>query len=194
MARGCEAGIDDYIRMFKRIKDLPLDGSAGGLFHRRSTPRVYDAAVERGWYYECVDQLMRDGAVRARFVFTTQRSDEDWFGVYLRTSAVHPWFSSCLVYVRRNGMVEVATYPGTVVRAKEQLFGGRIESEARVLVEIEGDSVRATVGDGYVRLDGLENQDPGLVCLGAWQSRVECREVQIVRRDTIEFGDSSRGR
>lgn len=178
----------DYMVTFKRIKDLPLDETAGALYRRDDTIRPFAVDGELGgWQYVCLNQVFRDGAMRVRFEFRGQRSDEDWFGVYLRTSRIHPWLDSCLVYVRRNGIVEVATYPGTIIRERAGLFASRIEGEVEVLIEIEGDSVKASVGDRSVRYDGLESQGPGLVCLGAWQSSVECRRVETTDRDTIEF-------
>lgn len=175
-----------YMTMFKRIKNLPLNRRAGALYRRDETVRNFEANVPAGWHYEPLSPGLRDGAVRVRFEFANQQQDEDWFGVYLRASGVHPGLSSCLVYARRDGRVEIASYPGTRVRRAARLSRRRLEGETELLVEIEGDTVQASLGGRTVRFEGLETQQRGLVGLGAWQSSVRCSRIEVVERDTIE--------
>jgi hypothetical protein len=104
--------------LFFEIKRLPFSKKFPELYRRQTdTPLKLEAAARgKADIRPSSDGkfLVRDGAVRATFKFRkTLRPDPDnWFGIYFRAAALTPFLGSYLAYVRENGAVEVAIYPG----------------------------------------------------------------------------------
>ena len=177
--------ICNYLDLFFKIKDLPLSSDAGPLYHLYEFDAKMEANKRHGL---CVLQLsgfrMRDGAVQATFSFTACQSPEDWFGVYVRFDN-EPILSSYLIYCRQNGSVEVAAYPGTKILAGQTLVPGGVNSEVTMLVELDGDTVAATINGKTLRHEELAIQSQGYVWLAAHQSDVQCKMAESVCRDAI---------
>jgi aromatic ring-cleaving dioxygenase len=174
-----------YLDLFLKIKDLPLSPDAGPLYRCFA----FDATMEANKRHAInivplTGFRMRDGAVAATFSFKSFMDPIDWFGFYLRFES-EPILSSYLVYVRQNGFVEVAAYPGTKILAKQLLVPGGIDCEKTLLVELDGDTVKAAIDGNTLRHEGLANQSQGNVWLAAHQSDVFCRSAEAVCRDTI---------
>jgi hypothetical protein len=180
--------ITEYIELFLRIKDLPLTVGAGPLFRREMVDgKILDA--NRPWAVEwqpISDFLMRDGAVRVTFNFIGYQSSEDWFGIYVRFNG-NPFLSSYLIYVRQNGLVEIAAYPGIKPIFAGSLVTGGINGEKTLLVELDGNTASVTLDGLNIISNELELQNQGQVAVAAYQSEVSCRNVEVVCRDTINF-------
>ena len=87
---------------------------------------------------------MRDGAVRAEFQILEAKTPEDWFGIYLRVGA-NLLMGGYLVYVRQNGLLEVAAYPGPQV-LQAVSTGQSISGRQILTIEFENDYLEARLG------------------------------------------------
>lgn len=184
--------IRDYLKLFEEIKDLPLSEEAGPFYHHHPNFEHLNAyEPEPGVLsIKTLPEFQRDGAIQVRFEFRRQRFSEDWFGIYLRSSP-SPQIRSCLVYVRKNGSVELVTYPHFYRDPTPMILGrlpDEINSEKVLLVEIEGNAIRASIDGLSMRpYEWLAIQDPGWLRLGCWRSDVRFGDVKVVCRDTIDF-------
>jgi aromatic ring-cleaving dioxygenase len=178
--------ITKYVELFLQIKDLPLTPCAGPLYRCETVDgKTLKANQPNTIVLEPISGfLMRDGAVRASFNFSGYQSKEDWFGFYVRFD-VNPFLSSYLVYVRQNGSVEIAVYPGPRRIANKLLVPEGINGEKTLLVELDGDTAKATLDGSNLIYDRLEVQTQGKIGIAAWQSEVFYRNVEVVCRDTI---------
>jgi len=180
--------ISKYVELFLQIKDLPLTVDAGSLFRCEMLGgKILSANRRNGIELQSIsDFLMRDGAVRATFNFIGYQSSMDWFGIYVRFND-NPFLSSYLIYVRQNGSVEIAAYPGVRIISRALLVPEGINGEKTLLVELDGNTARVTLDGLNLISDKLEVQNQGKVAIAAWQSEVSYRNVEVVCRDTINF-------
>jgi hypothetical protein len=107
-----------YLHMFFEIKRLTISKRHTGLYFREPAPLRLQAISlkENGSDFDMKSMsppsyILRDGAVKTRFEILKAKSAEDWFGIYFRFGA-SPFLGSHLVYVRQNGVIELAVYPG----------------------------------------------------------------------------------
>jgi hypothetical protein len=128
---------------------------------------------------------LRDGAVRATFNILNTKSSNDWFGIYFR-SGESPLLGSHLVYVRQNGSIEVARYPGPVISDRFSL-GYTLSGRKTLILEFENNHVDVRIGRARFRSNRLSHQFAGRVLFAAWQSDVDVTAAEMVCRDTIEW-------
>jgi hypothetical protein len=181
--------IGAYVHLFLKIKGLPLAPAAGPLYRDNVFfgEKRLRANAPGGINVEVIQNFsMRDGAVQAVFKFEAFQSPDDWFGVYFRFGH-HPFLRSLLVYVRQNGSVEIAEYPGVNVIARGNAPSAlAINKENTLLVELDGDTAKVGLdGLDIISVDNLSVQSRGNVAIAAWQSEVLCQNVEVVCRDTI---------
>jgi hypothetical protein len=190
------ATIKDYLKLFFTIKELDFehyDPEVPGiskLFHFDTLHTSFENRKNIEFQHMDSNFHMRDGKVEVTFKITDQESDEDWFGVYLRTGD-NLFYRSILVYVRKNGAFEVASSPVTshFVLAKTTL-PGPCEESRKLTIEIDGDSLRADIDGTALEYSGLNNQSRGEVKFASWRSNAALWDVKMVCRDTIEPFDS----
>lgn len=184
-----ESKIVGYVEMYREIKSLGLSETAGAAFTQFETEYVWppngESMVALNFVPTAVP-VMKDGAVQFDFEFLESRSDDDWAGIFLR-SAEHPMFGSCLIYFRRNGLVELAEYPGQIVpeKAKKRFSKSRLDGKKTALIELEGDSFAITMDGKRESYEGLRNQLSGRAFAATYFSRIKFGNVKVVCRDTI---------
>ena len=89
------------------------------------------------------------------------------------------------MYVRKNGWVELAEYPGPNIIAKQQLVTGEIASKKTLHVEIDDEQFRAAIDDRHLDYGLLRIQSQGAIEMAAWRSNVVFSNVRVVSHDTL---------
>ncbi len=181
-----------YLDTFFKIKRLGISKQHGDLYRKQSVPiqlRALTPKVQRARFDVksiCPDNyVMRDGAVRVTFEILQARSPEDWFGVFFRAGA-SPWMGSHLVYVRQNGAIEVAMYPGPLileVYSTEQPIKGK----QTLLIQFENDQLDVQLGHFHLAPVKLVRQVVGRVLPVAWYADVDVHSAEMICRDTIDW-------
>ena len=110
---------------------------------------------------------------------------DDWFGIYFRCAAT-PLMGSHLVYVRQNGMIEVAVYPGPKILETFSL-GRPISGRQTLTIEFENEHLDIGIGRAHFQSNRLSHQIVGRVLFAAWQSDVDVHRAEMICRDTIEW-------
>lgn len=172
--------IDEYLEMFLRIKDMPLDSSAGALYGVKNNlilqPREPVTVA-----------AMRDGVIRAKFSFISAGADDDWFGIFLRNRSQQAFAGGYLLYIRRSGSLEFDEMPSGTKPRQRQLNPLALGAEHLLECTIDGSHFEAHLNDsdsGFICED-LTGQSFGIVRLCAWDTLVRCHRVETVCRDTI---------
>ena len=132
---------------------------------------------------------MRDGKVQVTFEITDQREVNDWFGVYLRVGSMGLQYGSILTYVRKNGAFEIAAYPGVRLMGPPQRLPSEITGPKTLVIELEGDRIKASIEGTDLECAGLDIQSPGEIQFATWLANAKFWNTQIVCRDTIETFD-----
>jgi hypothetical protein len=196
--------IETYLKTFFAIKELPLSSTAGPLYYRDEnlprqltgfTPDTREHTVDSRQLGSDQFPLMRDGAVRIDFEFVNGRKMDDWFGIFFRADPSqvrdsHIRLGSCLAYVRRDGRVEIAVYPGSeVLAASGEKQADQIAGRHSIFVEFENNEAQVTLdGSTSVKVTNLSRQKVGRILLAGYCSTVKIYSAEMVCRDTIEWG------
>jgi len=180
-----------YLDTFFKIKQLPISKEWTPLYCEEPVvPIQLRARDERKGYdfhsnYQ--NLLIRDGAVQVDFEILAARRPDDWFGIYFRAGA-SPLLGSHLAYVRQNGMIEIAVYPGPRVIAKSrERYGQTIVGRHSLLIQFENNEVELQMGNIQLRTNKLSHQTAGQVLLAAYYADVDVHSAQMICRDTIEW-------
>jgi hypothetical protein len=128
---------------------------------------------------------MRDGAVRVEFVFVNHQPDsQEWFGVFFRAGD-DPFIASYLVYVRQNGMIEIAAFPGTIILGEIQTTP--IEGTQRLIIEFENDYLNVQLGENQLGTDALSYQKAGYIWPAVHCTNADVLSLEMICRDTLEM-------
>jgi len=202
--KGLTEKIETYLETFFLIKKLPISPQAGPLYYKDEVPpdelRGFDTETSesRVAVYQLAPEqfpLMRDGAVRVEFEIINGRRLDDWFGVFFRADPSqvndsHIRLGSCLAYVRRDGRVEIAVYPGSQVLAESKGHTQPIEGRHSLLVEFENNEVTVQLDDSLkVKAENLSRQKVGRILLAGYCTTVKIHSAEMVCRDTIDWTD-----
>lgn len=183
--------ITTYLDMFFKIKNLPFQDEYEGLYRKLSAPERLKAfqpdSVERVALLDLASDLsLRDGAVRVRFRILRSRTPADWFGVCFRVAGLLPWEGCHMVYVRQNGQVDAAVYPGPKLLYRHQI-DRNMEEEQELMIEFENDALSVQTKGVNFKTETLTHQRAGRVVLVALSSDVEITSAEVISRDTIEW-------
>jgi hypothetical protein len=188
--------ITDYLDTFFRIKQLPISKEWGPLYCDEPDAPIQLRARDRGkgrdfhLHSSSQNLLMRDGAVQVDFEVLAARRRDDWFGIYFRAGASQ-FLGSHLAYVRQNGMIEIAVYPGPRVIAKtRELYGdGKQTISARhsLLIQFENNELELQMESIRLHTNKLSHQTAGRVWLAAYNADVDVHSAQMICRDTIDW-------
>jgi len=185
--------ICEYLDIFFKIKNLTFSDKHPSLY--KSFPdeqtlngmKGEDEKVDKKFLiiYPLPDVHLRDGKIKVQFKFINQITKDDWFGIYLRFDN-NPLIASYLVYVRKNGCVEIGEYPGPKVDPKKLQLACEITDEETLLVEIENNLIRATINGNSIDYDKVRYQFQGKVGLACWGSEIVFKNVEVLCQDTID--------
>jgi aromatic ring-cleaving dioxygenase len=180
--------IMEYLDMFFIIKKLQISNEFPALYCKEPELIHLVALPPTEFIFQsnCPSNfMMRDGAVRVNFEILEASSPYDWFGIYLRAAA-YPPMASHLVYVRQNGMIEIAVYPGPHV-LKTLETGQAISGRHELTVQFENDYIEVQMGEAKLQYDKLSHQAVGRIFPAAFKANVDVHSVEMICRDTIEY-------
>ena len=181
--------IEKYMELFFKIKELDFTEKNSKLYYFSREKKVLNGKRQTGVLdLNNSNFYMRDGKIRVTFKITDQVDDTDWFGVYLRVGDMGCANGSILVYVRKSGELEIATYPGPK-RLKFLPATNKCIGHKTLTIELEGDYIKAEIESSILELRNLNIQYPGSVQFASFRSNSEFWDTQIVCRDTIEAFD-----
>jgi len=185
--------ITDYLDTFFKIKQLPISNEWGPLYCEEPVVPIHLKAIDKEGDLDiqsnCQNLLIRDGAVQVDFEILAARRPDDWFGIYFRVGASIV-LGSHLAYVRQNGMVEIAVYPGPRVIAKsKELYDRRktITGRHSLLIQFENNELELQMDNIRLRTNKLSHQTAGRVWLAAYNANVDVHSAQMICRDTIDW-------
>ena len=180
-----------YLDTFLKIKRTPISKEFMTLYCEEPVVPLQLRARQTGLDIQSncpPDFLIRDGAVQVDFEILDANTPDDWFGIYFR-AGTNPIMGSHLVYVRQNGAIEIAVYPGP--RVIETLLTGRpVAGRQSMLIEFENNQLELQMGNEQLRTDKLSHQTVGRVLQAAWYADVDVHSAQMICRDTIEWNQA----
>lgn len=185
--------IRDYMERFLSIKELPLSRKAGPLYVKHiyaSKPEIMQHEEGQPLPVRPLSPMMRDGALRVKFIFKSAKTDTDWFGIYLRYG-LHPWAGPAyLVFARLNGSLELAELPHIRI-LKTIKYSAISRNDSQILeVAFDGSNLSACLvnqSNKRLEVDNLLIQSPGNVGLGCYRSAVKISSAETTCRDAIEW-------
>lgn len=176
-----------YLDTFFRIKQLPISKNFAPLYCEEPFP-IQLKACEKEFDVQTncpASFIMRDGALQVEFEILNVRGEDNWFGVYFRAGA-SPLMGSHLLYMRPNGSIELAVYPGP--RIIEAFSAGPpISGKQTLAVQFENNYLELQLGDARYHTDKLSHQTAGRVLVAAWFADVDVCSLAMICRDTIEL-------
>jgi len=177
--------ISEYMDIFFQIKNLTFSEKNPSLYKFYPEEKQLNGKDKGFKMHTLPGVRLRDGKIQTQFKFTDQRSDNEWFGIYIRFVA-NPFMYSYLAYVRKNGWVEIAEYPGPEILCKKHLAPFGITNEETILVEVENNLIRVTIKNKCINYDKLRYQSQGKIGLACWYSNVIFKNVKVLCQDTID--------
>jgi hypothetical protein len=134
------------------------------------------------------DYSFRDGAIQFKFKFLDYLNPESWLGVYFR-GAREFLYSSYLLYIRKNGSIELALYPGPNVIEKINFGKPEIlNQEIELVLEIENNELAVKINGQSFQFLSLEKQSIGHIILATWECQAQFRDIELINRDTTLIG------
>jgi nucleoside 2-deoxyribosyltransferase len=180
--------ITAYLDTFLKIKRLPISKEFGQLYCEEPMVPIQLRGIGKGFDIQsnCPSNfVIRDGAVQVDFEILRARKPEDWFGIYFRAGS-SPFMGSNLVYVRQNGMIEIAVYPGPHVietfKINESIAGRQVLN-----VQFENNHLELQIGSFRFETDKLSHQTVGRVLPASCYADVDVHSAKMICRDTIEW-------
>lgn len=181
--------ITDYLNTFLDIKRLPITNQFAQLYFKEPKPinlRAFQKPVELDIQSTCPAGFkMRDGAVKVEFEILNMKTPTNWFGIYFRAGD-NPFIGSHLVYVRQNGMLEIAVYPGPHILDTMNL-GQAISGKQVLTAQFENNYLELQIGSAQMTTDKLSYQSVGKVLPAAYCADVNLYSLEMICRDTIEL-------
>jgi hypothetical protein len=177
-----------YLDIFLKIKRIPISKEFDPLYCEEPVTPLHLRARQIGLDIQSncpPDFLIRDGAVHVDFEILHANTPDDWFGIYFRAGP-NPIMGSHLVYVRQNGIIEIAVYPGPHV-IETLSTGQNIVGKQSMLIEFENNQLKLQMGNEQLRSDKLSHQTVGRVLQAAWYADVDVHSARMICRDTIEW-------
>jgi hypothetical protein len=178
----------EYLDTFFEIKRLPITNHISQLYFKEPNTIKLLAKQKSGIEIQsnCPPNfLVRDGAVKVEFEIVDMRNPDDWFGIYFR-AADNPFIGSHLLYIRQNGMLEIAVYPGPQILDTWDL-GQAITGLQVLTAQFENNYLEVQLGPAQFTTKKLSYQSVGRVLPAAFYTDVDLTSFEMICRDTIEW-------
>ena len=178
--------IENYLEQYIAIKELPLSREAGP-FYSLFFPD--DKDLRRGEYIPA-GAAFRDGAVKVTFRLKSAESDEDWFGIFFRQTHANPWLGGYLLYVRRNGSLELVDLPNVGLLSKKDYGEIGLGTTHTIQFAVDGSRLRACLDDKIddcLETENLKFQSYGYFGFHCYKTEATFSSVESVCRDAINF-------
>jgi hypothetical protein len=91
-----------------------------------------------------------------------------------------------MVYVRQNGQVDVAVYPGPRLLHRHRT-DRNTEEEQELMIEFENDALSVETKGVRFETETLTHQRAGRIVFVALNSDVEVTSAEAISRDTIDW-------
>lgn len=186
--------IKQYIETFLKIKNLVFSPEYRNLYKMTQGPILLPGTKEElgknsFWYTtnSFTQEVFRDGALNVEFKFLNNLNVDSWFGIYFRAAREFLW-DSYLLYIRKNGSVELGLYPGPIIEAKKQLADSSVlNGDVELQIQFENNSLEVKIHNETFHFTNLRRQRLGNIFIATWESRAEFRDVESINRDAIEL-------
>lgn len=185
--------IKKYLEVFFTIKNLNFSEGYGNLYKKISESISLpgtDAEVNKaGWWFYLIDNFsFRDGAIKLNTKFIHCLNDDSWVGIFFR-NAPHIYLGSCLLYIRKNGSMELAEYEFNIKIRYKKLLPNSIDldKDINLLLEIENNQIKVNVNGENIIIPELKQQRNGGIKLSTYECRASFTNIELVDRDTIEL-------
>ena len=106
-----------------------------------------------------------------------QKPQTIWFGIYFRVG-VNLLMGGYLVYVRQNGLLEIAVYPGPQVLQTIDV-GQPMSGRQILMIEFENEYAEAQIGSVQLKISNLSQQTIGQVFPAAWNANVDLHSFEM---------------
>lgn len=180
--------IENYLQTFLKIKSLPLSADYASLYSEAQSIELRAIVEHHKLAYDqnCLPDIkIRDGAVLAEFELLETKTKTDWFGIFFRAGET-PSLGSQLVYARRNGRIEVATFPGPQIIDYWEL-GHEISGRQTLELQFENDQLELKLGEELHKTVALSRQVAGRILPAVHDANADISTMQVICRDTIEW-------
>ncbi len=184
-----------YLEVFFTIKKLSFSEKYKPLYKKVSTTIMLPDKNEQVtpgalWTFPIKEYSFRDGAIRFESEFIDSLNSDAWLGVYFRADE-HFLFSSYLLYLRKNGTVELAEYnsyskTNFTVIYKKQFFPAGMSGKINVSLGIENDQFEVTINRKGLRANQLQQQNKGKFIFATYEARASFDKIELIDRDTID--------
>lgn len=179
--------IQSYLEQYISIKELPLNKEAGPFY---SIYFPEDKNLRAGEYIP-IGTSFRDGAVKAKFQFKNVKPEDNWFGIFFRQTYANPWRGGYLLYVRKNGSLEIVDMPNVGLLSPKKDYGDLgLNTNHTIQFAVDGNKLRTCLDDKFedcLEIENLSFQSHGFFGLFCYNAEVTFSSVETVCRDTINF-------
>lgn len=182
----------EYLKVFFEIKKLEKsEASSNPLLYRENhTIKLLDAPPRPSElvpiYKPFLDFMLRDGKVRVDFEILEAESEDDWFGIYFR-AGLNPFAGSHLVYIRKNGNIEVAVYyPQFRVLTPKKSLPRPVTGRQSITVEFDNNYLKVQMDEVLLETPELTYEEVGDLLLATYHAKANVYSVEMICRDTIE--------
>jgi hypothetical protein len=89
---------------------------------------------------------------------------------------------SYLLYVKKNGTVELGRYPGPEIFPDKGHVA--VKEKNDLLMEIENDKLEVLVNGQKHNFKGLAIQNTGNIWIATWECQARADDIELINRDT----------
>ncbi|MDD5427720.1 MAG: hypothetical protein PHI58_00590 [Candidatus Omnitrophica bacterium] len=181
--------IKNYLKIFLKIKNLNFSPKYKSLYKKIDfikLPGGKENIKKDTFFFTSAlnNDSIRDGAIKFKFKFLNNLNHRSWLGIYFRASREF-LYDSYLLYVRKDGSVELAIYPGPKIINVQKLKQPKIlNKEVELMMEIENNELIVKINEQNFNFSNLEKQNSGNMVIAAWECSVQATNIKLINRDT----------
>ncbi|MFA6571111.1 MAG: hypothetical protein WCT77_07725 [Bacteroidota bacterium] len=191
-----------YLDTFFKIKELPFSDKLGKFYFKKEVPfeliGINNTSFPFASHTEDDYLKMKDGSVKVEFEITkllegqVEEIRKNWFGIYFR-SALDNLNLSNLLYVRKNGKVEIAQYSGQYSIQNIWDYGSDILGRNILEFEFNNNYIKVKFnGKDFPSKEVSLYQNFGVITFAVWGVNAIVYSVEMISRDTMEWDSVSK--